>query len=136
MGLGKTRQSVIAMTQAEPAGPWLVVCPASVKHNWVREIGLALGEAETRIVGPGPPPPPGFTGWIVVNYYDLLKRDIEALLDHPFAGIVFDEGHYLRPRRPRRGDPCGRPIFRARRCDRDGTSPSPTGSPRRIPQAP
>ena len=101
MGLGKTRQSIIAMTEAEPAGPWLVVCPASVKHNWVREIDLALGEAEIRVVGPGPPPPPGFAGWIVVNY-DLLKRDIDALLGHRFTGIVFDEGHYLKNHRAQR----------------------------------
>ena len=101
MGLGKTRQSIVAMTEAERTGPWLVVCPASVKHNWVREIALALGDAETWVVGPGPPPPPGFPGWIVVNY-DLLKRDIDALLDHRFTGVVFDEGHYLKNYRAQR----------------------------------
>ena len=36
MGLGKTRQAVLAMTEAAPNGPWLVVCPASVKLNWAR----------------------------------------------------------------------------------------------------
>ena len=101
MGLGKTRQSVIAMTEAEPTGPWLVVCPASVKHNWVRELDLALGAAESWVVGSDPPPRPGFTGWVVVNY-DLLKRDIDALLEHPFTGIVFDEGHYLKNHRAQR----------------------------------
>ena len=101
MGLGKTRQSIIAMIEAEPAGPWLVVCPASVKHNWVREIHLALGDAETWVVGPEPPPPAGFEGWMVINY-DLLKRDIEALLEHRFTGIVFDEGHYLKNHRAQR----------------------------------
>ena len=101
MGLGKTRQSVIAMTEAEPAGPWLVVCPASVKYNWVRELRLALDDVEACVVGPGPVPTTGFAGWIVVNY-DLLKRDIEALLEHRFAGIVFDEGHYLKNHRAQR----------------------------------
>lgn len=101
MGLGKTRQSVIAMTEAEPAGPWLVVCPASVKHNWAREIHLALGDDDTWVVGPDPVPPRGFRGWVVINY-DLLKRDIEALLEHPFTGIVFDEGHYLKNHRAQR----------------------------------
>ena len=38
MGLGKTRQAVVAATHLEPNGPYLVVCPASVKQNWVREI--------------------------------------------------------------------------------------------------
>jgi len=101
MGLGKTRQSVIAMIEAEPTGPWLVVCPASVKHNWVREIHLALGDVETCVVGPAPPPAPGFGGWMVINY-DLLKRDIETLLEHRFTGIVFDEGHYLKNHRAQR----------------------------------
>ena len=41
MGLGKTRQSLVAMDEATSGGPYLVVCPASVKHNWAREIGLA-----------------------------------------------------------------------------------------------
>ena len=38
MGLGKTRQSVLSIVEAEPLGPYLVVCPASIKHNWEREI--------------------------------------------------------------------------------------------------
>ena len=38
MGLGKTRQSIIAMELAAPAGPWCVICPASVKRNWEREV--------------------------------------------------------------------------------------------------
>jgi len=101
MGLGKTRQSVVAMTEAEPRGPYLVVCPASVKHNWAREIRLALADAETWVVGPQPPPDGGFKGWVIVNY-DLLKRDIDALLGHGFAGIVFDEGHYLKNHRAQR----------------------------------
>ena len=40
MGLGKTRQAIVALRHAEPAGPYLVVCPASVKRNWVREIRM------------------------------------------------------------------------------------------------
>ena len=38
MGLGKTRQAIVALRHAAPAGPYLVVCPASVKRNWAREI--------------------------------------------------------------------------------------------------
>ena len=45
MGLGKTRQSIVATRHAEPAGPYLVVCPASVKHNWKKEIQLQRGQA-------------------------------------------------------------------------------------------
>ena len=56
MGLGKTRQSVLALVHAEPRGPWLVVCPASVKRNWEREIRLVLPDAATHVVGTGAGP--------------------------------------------------------------------------------
>ena len=101
MGLGKTRQSVVALTVAEPVGPYLVVCPASVKHNWAREVGLALDDGATaaiHIVGPEPLPPPGFRGWTIINY-DLLKRHIDGLLEVPYRGLVFDEGHYIKNHR-------------------------------------
>ncbi len=101
MGLGKTRQSIIALTVAEPAGPYLVVCPASVKYNWVREIQAVLADATVCVAGPGPPPAPGFKGWVVINY-DLLRRDVDALLGIPFAGLVFDEGHYIKNHRSQR----------------------------------
>ena len=102
MGLGKTRQSAIAMTVAAPAGPYLVICPASVKHNWARELRLALGQdALIRVVGTAPVPEAGYQGWIVVNY-DLLRRDIDALLAHRLEGIVFDEGHYIKNHRSQR----------------------------------
>ena len=95
MGLGKTRQSVLALVHAEPRGPWLVVCPASVKRNWEREIRLVLPDAATHVVGPAPVPEPGFGGWVIVNY-DILKRTFDDLLSHEFRGLVFDEAHYLK----------------------------------------
>ena len=101
MGLGKTRQSAIALTEARPRGPYLVVCPASVKTNWSRELLLALPEAETTIVGPTPPPEPGFGGWAVINY-DILGKHLEALKAHAWSGIVFDEAHYLKNHRTQR----------------------------------
>ena len=38
MGLGKTRTAIVAAREAAPEGPFLVICPASVKLNWRREI--------------------------------------------------------------------------------------------------
>jgi SWI/SNF-related matrix-associated actin-dependent regulator 1 of chromatin subfamily A len=98
MGLGKTRQSVLAMVEAEPVGPYLVVCPAAVKGNWVREILIVLPDARTSIVGPDPLPEPEFAGWVIINY-DLLKREIEVLLERRWSGLVFDEAHYLKNHR-------------------------------------
>ena len=112
MGLGKTRQAALAMATAAPQGPYLVVCPASVKHNWARELRLALANAEVRIIGPGPPPAPGFRGWVVVNY-DLLHRDLDALLALGCAGFVFDEGHYIKNHRSRRSQLARRLVAEA-----------------------
>jgi len=41
MGLGKTRQAIVGMRVAAPEGAILVVCPASLKLNWRREIRLS-----------------------------------------------------------------------------------------------
>ena len=98
MGLGKTRQSVLAIQHAVPDGPWLVVCPASVKQNWKREIHLATGVGDTPVAivdRKNPAPPPRWRGWIIVNY-DILKTHLSDLRPHTFAGIVFDEAHYLK----------------------------------------
>ena len=92
-GLGKTRQAVLAMTEAAPRGPWLVVCPASVKLNWAREIELARPGSAVHVIGQSPPDE--FPGWVIVNY-DLLGKHIGDLLLRDFAGVVFDEAHYLK----------------------------------------
>ena len=99
MGLGKTRQSVLAMRESHPAGPYLVVCPASVKINWKREIQLVLPDAEVAIAGPAPLPPPEFQGWVVINY-DILRK--HPLQERRWAGLIFDEAHYLKNHRSQR----------------------------------
>ncbi|HXG43397.1 MAG TPA: DEAD/DEAH box helicase [Gemmatimonadales bacterium] len=101
MGLGKTRQSIVAVTAAAPAGPYLVVAPASVKRNWEREILAARPDARVVIVGPGDPPEPEFDGWVIVNY-DILAKHVDQLGAIPWAGLVFDEAHYLKNHTSRR----------------------------------
>ena len=95
MGLGKTRQAIVAVTHEEPQGPYLVVCPASVKRNWGREIGFVCPDPDVCIVGPGEMPGSEWKGWVIINY-DLLKRHKEALTLFSWQAIVFDEAHYLK----------------------------------------
>ena len=75
-----------------------MVCPASIKHNWEREIHMVLPQAETAIVGPGEPPAVGYAGWVIVNY-DILKKHFDLLGTHSWAAFVFDEAHYLKNHR-------------------------------------
>lgn len=96
MGLGKTRQSIVALRHAEPSGPYLVVCPASVKLNWEREIRMVEPAAVCEVLNGGTASlPAGFRGWAVINY-DILGKRIEAFSTIAWAGIVFDEAHYLK----------------------------------------
>jgi SWI/SNF-related matrix-associated actin-dependent regulator 1 of chromatin subfamily A len=93
MGLGKTRQAIVASREAAP-GPFLVVCPASVKRNWTREIAIAAPAAATHVIEGGAAPPDA-SDWTVINY-DILSKHIEALGRRQWAGLVFDEAHYLK----------------------------------------
>ncbi len=99
MGLGKTRQAIIAAHEGSPEGRILVVCPASLKLNWEREIRLALGGApDVSVVTGGQA---RLARWTVVNY-DLLRRHHAALLAEEWACLILDEAHYLKNRRSQR----------------------------------
>lgn len=96
MGLGKTRQAVTALKVEAPAGPYLVVCPASVKRNWEREIHQVLPGATVRILaGAGDLAPLPGAEWVVVNY-DVLAKHEDKLAAVSWQGLIMDEAHYLR----------------------------------------
>ena len=100
MGLGKTRQAIVSLRHLAPAGPYLVVCPASVKRNWAREIGMVAPEASILVIE-GSAPVPLTAQWVIVNY-DILARHTDALHRVPWAALVFDEAHYLKNHRSAR----------------------------------
>ena len=50
MGLGKTRQAIVSLRHLTPGGPRLVVCPASVKRNWAREIAVVAPDSPVLII--------------------------------------------------------------------------------------
>jgi len=96
MGLGKTRQAITALRHANPDGPFLVVCPASVKANWAREIRLVNADTAIHTIdGTRPQPIPRSTAWAIVNY-DILRHHVDAVSKVRWGGIVFDEAHYLK----------------------------------------
>ena len=101
MGLGKTRQAIVAMRQSAPAGPWLVVCPASVKFNWEREIRMVDETCPVQVLAGKKAPKPDPEGWIIVNYDVLgaLRSKLELI---PFEGFIYDEAHYLKNHKSQR----------------------------------
>ena len=94
MGLGKTRQAIVALQESAPTGVILVICPASLKLNWAREIRMVDPHAEVEVIGVK-----GYESdtprWVIVNY-DLLARNAEKLRPISWAGVVIDEAHFIK----------------------------------------
>jgi SWI/SNF-related matrix-associated actin-dependent regulator 1 of chromatin subfamily A len=92
-GLGKTVQALTAIEVAD-AYPAVVVCPASLKLNWLRECTRWLpGRRAEPLSGRRGPLP--LADIIVVNY-DVLEARADALADLEPGAIVFDESHYVK----------------------------------------
>jgi len=96
MGLGKTRQALIA-AEAADAFPLIVVCPASLKSNWEREVNRCLPHRSVQVLG-GRKPFDTYADVIVVNY-DILSAWAEHL--DP-AGLILDESHYAKEAKSQR----------------------------------
>lgn len=94
MGLGKSRQAVVAMEIGAPEGPVLIVCPASLKLNWRREIRLVFPDATIEVVGIDAPQSDA-PRWVIVNY-DLLEKHAERLHGVPWSGVILDEAHFIK----------------------------------------
>ncbi len=98
-GLGKTVQALAAL-EADGAFPAVVVCPASLKLNWAREIERWLpGRSATVINGTaGTPAPADLT---VVNY-EIVGAHAPALRRLAPRALVLDESHYVKNPRAKR----------------------------------
>src|SRR3982751_992177 len=67
MGLGKTRQAIVSLRHLTPGGARLIVCPASVKRNWAREILVVAPDASILVIE-GTAPIAPTAEWVIVNY--------------------------------------------------------------------
>jgi non-specific serine/threonine protein kinase len=106
MGLGKTLQTLIYLMWLKhlkkrgKANPSLVICPASVMHNWRREVEkftpdmsvlvLESGTARHRMRKHIPDHD------IVVTNYSLLRRDLEDLQKYKFDAVILDEAQFIK----------------------------------------
>jgi superfamily II DNA or RNA helicase len=105
MGLGKTLQTLswLAWLQGQNKKnhkPSLVICPASVLHNWRREANrftphlkvLVLESGAARHVLRKQIPQHD----IIVTNYALLRRDLEELQKFAFRSIILDEAQFIK----------------------------------------
>ena len=95
MGLGKTIQAIAVINATNP-DTVLVVCPASLKENWSREMETWLtADRQIKIVSGGSDKIPDDVDIAIVNY-DLLKKNEEAILGSEWGLAILDEAHYIK----------------------------------------
>jgi SWI/SNF-related matrix-associated actin-dependent regulator 1 of chromatin subfamily A len=94
MGLGKTRQAIVAMEAGCPEGTILVVCPASIKLNWKREILMVDDKASIEVLGVDNYQADA-PRWIIINY-DILSKHADRLHAVEWSGIILDEAHFIK----------------------------------------
>ena len=102
MGLGKTLQAIAAavwLHRHAEAARILVVCPASLKHQWAREIEkfsghqaqVVQGKADARLVQYR-----RSEGFVIVNY-ELILRDL-SIINETFSPdlVILDEAQRIK----------------------------------------
>lgn len=103
MGLGKTTSTIIAALETG-AKKILIICPASLKINWQREIENYTKRPTSIIEG---------KKWedgdfviinydIIKNFHDEKKKSDSVLLKTKFDLVVIDEAHYIQNKQAQR----------------------------------
>jgi SWI/SNF-related matrix-associated actin-dependent regulator of chromatin subfamily A-like protein 1 len=93
-GLGKTIEALAAI-EADGAYPAVVVCPASLKLNWLREVERWLpGRGVRVLMGTGRTRLPAAE--VTVVNYDILSARLEELRALGPRALVVDESHYCK----------------------------------------
>ena len=98
-GLGKTVQALAAL-EADDAYPAVIVCPAGLKLNWLREIEHWLPHRSVQVInGTGVAPMEAEIS--VLNYEIVHAHRVRLQLRGPKA-LVLDESHYVKNPRAKR----------------------------------
>ena len=105
MGLGKTLQTLAWLAwlkdqHRKDPQPALVICPASVLHNWRREAERFTPQLRVLVLESGAArhnlrrQVPQYD--LIVTNYALLRRDLEELQKFAFRAIVLDEAQFIK----------------------------------------
>ena len=100
MGLGKTVQAIAYAALHQEHWPVLVVCPANVKYNWLKELREWLPDCSSEVVKSGKDEITD-ADFTVINY-DLMSKKEDELTAIGFSTIILDECHYLKNQKAKR----------------------------------
>lgn len=100
MGLGKTIQALAALAHLRASGSWrfLVVCPASLVVNWLREVRRHSRLEEFRLHGEGRED--ALASWLTRGGVGVTTYQTLGLLDLPpdlrLDALIADEAHFVK----------------------------------------
>jgi hypothetical protein len=94
-GLGKTVEA-LATLQADEAFPAIIVTPAALKLNWIREIEHWLPARSAQTLNGSDGTRPLARAEITVVNYDILAAHIDGLSNLKPRALVLDESHYCK----------------------------------------
>jgi SWI/SNF-related matrix-associated actin-dependent regulator of chromatin subfamily A-like protein 1 len=99
-GLGKTIEALAAI-EAAGAYPAVVVCPASLKLNWQRELARWLAQRTVRALSGNGGGRSGAVGHdepadVTIVNYDIVAARLDELCALGPAALVLDESHYCK----------------------------------------
>jgi SWI/SNF-related matrix-associated actin-dependent regulator 1 of chromatin subfamily A len=95
MGLGKTLQALTFVAMEEEHMPALIVCPASVKYNWQKEIDKWYPNYSEHVQIAQTQTPNVDKNLIIINY-DILHHWKNELSEYIWKTVIFDECHKLK----------------------------------------
>jgi SWI/SNF-related matrix-associated actin-dependent regulator 1 of chromatin subfamily A len=98
MGLGKTTSTIIAALETK-AKKILIICPATLKINWKREIENYSDRSVYIAEGKNFDPNHDFVIInydIIKNFHDTKKKAESQILGANFDLVVIDEAHYIK----------------------------------------
>lgn len=95
MGLGKTIQAIGVINADESLQKILVICPASLKLNWRREMNKWLVRKMYIGIAEGTSCRPDLTHITILNY-DIAQKHATKLHDTAWDLVIIDEMHYLK----------------------------------------
>ena len=99
MGLGKTIQALAVLCARKDMGPALVVAPASVTHNWLRETEKFAPGIKAEIFGPGDREEMLDNlgkGSLLICSYGLMHSEIDRLEKVDFQMLLLDEAQAIK----------------------------------------
>jgi SWI/SNF-related matrix-associated actin-dependent regulator 1 of chromatin subfamily A len=98
MGLGKTTSTIIAALEAG-AKKVLIICPATLKINWKREIENYTNKSVSIAEGKNFSSEEDFVIInydIIKNFHDTKRKNESQIISANFDLVVVDEAHYIK----------------------------------------